>query len=128
MNLVKKCLLIALGSLCTALGIAGVFLPVLPTTPLLLAAAFLFSRSSERLNSWLIGTKAYKSYVEPFKNGQGVTVRKKLSILGVSYAVMAVSALVVAKPVVWGILSCVALFLLWLVAFRLPTLKDSTGE
>lgn len=127
MGFFKKCLFIVLGVLCAFLGILGVFLPVLPTTPLLLAAAFFFSRSSERLNSWLIQTKAYKAYVEPFKNGQGVTLKKKASILGISYTVLAISAFFVAKPVVWALLACVALFLLWLVAIRIPTVKSSQG-
>lgn len=128
MSALKKCLFIILGSLCTALGIAGVFLPVLPTTPLLLAAAFFFSRSSERLNAWLVETKAYKAYVEPFKSGRGVTVKKKLTILGISYSIMAVSAILVAKPIVWGILGCVAVFLLWLVTFYLPTERSVFDE
>lgn len=128
MSALKKCLFVILGSLCTALGIAGVFLPVLPTTPLLLAAAFFFSRSSERLNAWLVETKAYKAYVEPFKSGRGATVKKKLTILGISYSIMAVSAILVAKPIVWGILGCVAVFLLWLVAFYLPTERSVFDE
>ena len=121
MNPVKKVVFVSVGCLCVALGVAGAFLPVLPTTPFLLAAAFLFSRSSQRLNSWLVKTKVYKAYVEPINSGEGIPVRKKASILGVSYAVMAVSAITAARPSVWMILGCVAVFLFWLIGFHVPT-------
>ena len=44
----------ACGLLCLTLGFAGIFLPLLPTTPLVLLAAFCFSKSSERMHRWLI--------------------------------------------------------------------------
>ena len=43
------------GMLCLALGVIGLFLPLLPTVPFLLAAGFLFGKSSERLHRWLLG-------------------------------------------------------------------------
>ena len=69
--------MIGAGCIFTGLGFLGVFLPVLPTTPFLLLAAFLFSRSSERINNWLQGTKVYKAYVDPFKRDGGLTKKKK---------------------------------------------------
>lgn len=127
-NPLKKAIFVSVGCLCVVLGICGAFLPVLPTTPLLLAAAFLFSRSSQRLNDWLVKTKVYKTYVEPINAGDGIPLRKKASILGVSYAVMAVSAIAVARPLVWAILGCVAVFLFWLIGFRVPTAPATEME
>ncbi len=53
----KKMSLLIFGHICLLLGIIGAFLPVLPTTPFLLLAAFLYSQSSPKLHSWLINHK-----------------------------------------------------------------------
>ena len=68
------------GVIATGLGFMGVFMPVIPTTPFLLLAAFLFSRSSERFNTWLQGTKMYAAYVEPFKRDGGISKKKKVQV------------------------------------------------
>lgn len=121
MNAFARIILLACAWVCFALGCIGVFVPVLPTTPLLLLATFLFARSSKRCHDWICSTKVYKSYVLAFKEAGGMPATSKVRMLIVSYAVLAVSAVLVRKPFVWIILACVAVFLLWLVAFRIPT-------
>jgi uncharacterized membrane protein YbaN (DUF454 family) len=106
------------------LGAVGVFIPVLPTTPLVLLAAFLFAKSSPRCHAWLRKTRIYCAYVLPFLEQGGIPFKRKLHILGISYTVMGVSAVLVQKPLVWAILGAVALFLLWLMCVRIPTVGD----
>lgn len=53
----KKTFLLIAGHLCLVLGILGAFLPVLPTTPFLLLAAFCYSKSSDSLHSWIMNHK-----------------------------------------------------------------------
>ena len=114
----------ACGTVACGLGLLGIAVPVLPTTPFLLLAAFLFSRSSERMNAWLRSTKAYHLYVEPFKESGGIPMRRKVYILAVSYAVMGVSAILVCRWYVWTILGCVAIFLAWLMLIHIPTVVE----
>ena len=59
----------------------GVVLPILPTTPFILVAAFCFARSSARLNSWFKGTKVYKQVLEGYVTKRSMTLRAKLTIL-----------------------------------------------
>lgn len=99
-------------------------MPVLPTTPLLLLATFLFAKSSSRCHAWIVQTKIYQLYVQPFKDRGGIPFRRKIHILVMSYTLMAISAILVQKPLVWAILACVALFLLWLMCVRIPTVED----
>lgn len=121
------------GIICTALGLIGIFLPVLPTTPFLLLAAFLFARSSERLMKKLEASKAYQAYVVPFKENKGIEARVKNRILAISFSLMGVSAFVVRDIpgwnfVVWVILMLVCLWLLYLMKIRIPTLTPAMVE
>ena len=69
------------GFLCFALGMVGVVLPILPTMPFILVAAFCFARSSTRLNSWFKGTRVYKQVLEGYVTKRSMTLRAKLTIL-----------------------------------------------
>lgn len=119
----KRILLLVLAGTSCALGLIGVVVPVLPTTPLLLLAAFLFAKSSPRAHAWLTNTNAYAAYVEPFKQAGGIPLRAKVRILVISFSVMGISACLVRHPIVWIILGCVASFLLYLMLVRIPTVN-----
>lgn len=65
----RKRICFATGWLCVVLGVAGIFLPLLPTTPFLLAAAFCFGESSPRFHRWLTGNRYLNSYLENYRSG-----------------------------------------------------------
>ena len=66
-----------LGFLFVGLGLIGIFLPILPTTPFLLLASFFFARSSPRFDHWLQNTPWLGDYVRHYKQKSGVTLRTK---------------------------------------------------
>jgi uncharacterized membrane protein YbaN (DUF454 family) len=77
-----RVLLIALGTLCVALGALGMFLPVLPTTPFLLLAAFCYARSSTRFYRWIMTNRWCGGYIRNYREGRGIPlVQKALTIL-----------------------------------------------
>ena len=66
---------VALAFVCVGLGVIGMVLPILPTTPLFIAAACLFAKGSEKFHTWFLNTSLYKRYIESaVKNG---TMEKK---------------------------------------------------
>jgi len=75
---VKRRLLIGAGTLSTGLGIIGVFIPILPTTPFLLLAAACYMRSSERFYQWLINNRILGDYVRNYIEGRGMPIRIKI--------------------------------------------------
>ena len=76
-----KFLYLILGTLSLVLGIIGIFLPVLPTTPLLLLTAFCYYRGSERLYSWLMGHPYLGSYIRNFRENRIIPRRVKVYTL-----------------------------------------------
>lgn len=64
-----------------ALGIVGIALPVLPTTPFLLLASYFFAKGSDRFNRWFMSTDIYKNHLEEFVETKAMTLKKKLCIL-----------------------------------------------
>ena len=74
-------LLIAVGVVCVGLGFAGVFVPLLPTTPFLLLAAACFIRSSERFYTWLTTNRFVGSYVRNYMEHRATTIATKVASL-----------------------------------------------
>jgi uncharacterized membrane protein YbaN (DUF454 family) len=98
---VTKAILVVFGSLFVGLGVAGIFLPLLPTTPFLLLAAACFTRSSERLHTWLITHKRLGPYVSGYVTGSGIPVRAKVVTLVLLWGTISYCA-VYLVPMVWA--------------------------
>jgi len=82
-----KRLLIWLGFLMVGLGVAGIFLPLLPTTPFLLLAAYFFGRGSSRWHAWLLRHRHLGPYIHSFRSRRGLTTPQKIRI-GCSFTVL----------------------------------------
>lgn len=92
-----KYILAFLGSLSLALGILGIFLPVLPTTPFLLLAAALYVRSSERLYNWLMQHRHLGPYIKNFWENKAIPLRVKIVSVGLVWVTLLYCAVFVAK-------------------------------
>jgi uncharacterized membrane protein YbaN (DUF454 family) len=95
MTLPFRILLIASGTLCVALGVLGLFLPVLPTTPFLLLAAACYARSSPRFYHWLLTNRWCGEYIRNYREGNGIPLRQKVLTLLLLWLVIGYTAWVV---------------------------------
>ena len=77
-NQLLKWILIIAGTVCLGLGIIGIFLPILPTTPLLLLAAACYARSSKKFYDWLLNNRIIGSYIKNYREGKGVPLKVKI--------------------------------------------------
>ena len=92
-----KFLFAFLGSVSLVLGIMGVFLPVLPTTPFLLLAAAMYMRSSQRLYDWLMSHKHLGAYIRNFREHKALPLRVKVVSVTMVWATLLYCAIFVAK-------------------------------
>jgi uncharacterized protein len=105
----KKRLLILLGTLSLGLGILGIFLPVLPTTPFLLLTAYCYLRGSETFYARLMNHRILGSYIKNYLEYRAISARAKaVSIIGLWVSLTA-SLILVALPVVRLVLVAVGI-------------------
>jgi len=89
--MVKRILLLSIGFLSFGAGVIGIYVPLLPTTPLILFALFCFSKSSDRFHQWLVNTNVYKKYVKEFQETRAVSFANKIKILLFLYVSVGIS-------------------------------------
>ena len=109
-----KILLTILGLISLGLGILGAFLPVLPTTPLLLLAAFLFLRSNQRLYDWLMNHPKMGPYITNFIKHKAIPLRVKVIAVSTLWLTLLYCAVFVAEHwVLRGFFIMLAICITW---------------
>jgi uncharacterized membrane protein YbaN (DUF454 family) len=88
----KKRLLLVAGTISTGLGILGIFVPILPTTPFLLLAAACYLRSSERFYRWLINNRVFGAYIRNYMEGRGMPLNVKIFTILLLWLTIGLSA------------------------------------
>jgi uncharacterized membrane protein YbaN (DUF454 family) len=93
---------LALGLVAVGLGAVGAFLPLLPTTPLLLLAAYAFARSSERCHRWLLEHRVFGPIIDDWHRHRAIGRRSKVISTLSMLAVFALSFYMqLAAPILW---------------------------
>lgn len=91
-------LLVAVGWTSVVLGVIGIFLPVLPTTPFLLLAAGCFARSSPRFYHWLVNHKQLGPWIRDYLAGHGIPLKGKVYAIALMWASIGLSCYLVPLP------------------------------
>lgn len=110
---IKKILYMVVGCFWVALGAIGTVLPILPTVPFLMLAAYCFARSSKRLNIWFQSTKLYKNNLEDFVAGRGMTRKCKIRVMTMVSILMGIGFIMMGTKGV--IVGCIVLGIVWVM-------------
>ena len=119
-----RILWLLLGFLCVALGIIGAVLPVLPTTPFMLLAAFAFAKSSPRLHRWIVDHPTFGPPVRDWQAHGAISRRAKLMAPTAMAAVLLLSLVLGFK---WQIIAIQAATLVAVSVFILSRPEPPSG-
>ncbi len=119
-----RIILIILGTISLGIGITGIFIPGLPTTPFILLTAGLYVRSSEKLYRLLIQNKHLGKYIQDFQTYKGLTIKTKIYsiILMWIMILISVSYFISVNYLKWSIIGIGAIGTL-VMGYLLPTIK-----
>lgn len=87
----KRLFFLSLGAALLGIGAVGVILPLLPTTPFVLASFFCFTKSSKKAERWISNNRYFASYIENYKTKQGVPLDVKLKSILFLWVMLVVS-------------------------------------
>ena len=123
---IKRAILVTVGCMTLGLGCVGIVLPIPPIVPFFLITRYCFSASNERLHRWFIGTKLYKNHLESYVQKRGMTMKTKLTIIGMVTALMTVGFILMSKAPVGRIV----LSVVWMchLAYFLLVVKTIRNE
>ena len=96
-----KILFLILGLISLGLGVLGIFLPILPTTPFLLLSTALFARSSEKLHTWLLNHRILGEYIRSFMVDKSIPLKVKIMSIGLMWAAILSSVFWVVNGKTW---------------------------
>jgi uncharacterized membrane protein YbaN (DUF454 family) len=108
------------GALALALGLVGIFVPLLPTTPFVLLASFCFVRGSPALHARLLANRRFGPAIRDWEAGRGIPRRAKRVAIATTLVSLAFSAWLVGKALVTAMLAVLGVALVAYLA-RLPT-------
>ncbi|MEG0353521.1 MAG: YbaN family protein [Cellulosilyticaceae bacterium] len=117
----KKWIFIVLGTLALLLGIVGIFLPIIPTTPLVMLSAYFYSQSSDKFHHWLISTSIYKKYAKDFVENKQLSRKRKCILLSFA-TTMLLFPLIILGPWLKLIIVGLLIYLYYYFIFKIKTI------
>ena len=110
----RKIAYLIAGWLAVALGLVGAILPLLPTVPFMILAAFCFARSSPRLEAWLVDHRLFGEHIRNWRQRGAISMRaKRLALLAFACS-SALGFLLLAFPLSLVPLSCAVVGGAWI--------------
>ena len=118
-----KAILICVGCLSLVLGAIGVVLPLLPTVPFVLLAAFCFARSSSRLHGWLLANRWFGPSILSWQESRSIPLRVKYMAIATIVVSAAITLSFFIQPLLLKVVFVLALMIPVTIILRIPTRK-----
>jgi len=106
------------------LGIVGIFLPLLPTTPFLLLSAFCFAKSSDKFYQWLILNRVFGSYIQNYREKKGIPLKAKIMSVSLLW-ISILSSIILLKNIYFTIILPVIALLVSIHLLRMKTFRKA---
>lgn len=106
-----------------AIGMIGIFVPVLPTTPFLILSSILFAKSSPKFDKWLRNTVVFKDYAEDFIKDRSMTFNRKIKLMFLSDFMLAFPLFIVDSIYIKVFIIGIILFKYYYFIFKIKTNK-----
>lgn len=118
-------ILVGLGSFFLVLGIVGIFIPILPTTPFLLLATACFARGSKRFYNWLINNRWLGRYIQNYQEGRGIPLTVKLCIITLLWITITFSIIVIVSNYVIQMILIIIAIVVTIHILTIKTMKKN---
>ncbi|MCX7834125.1 MAG: YbaN family protein [Ignavibacteria bacterium] len=115
-----RVMLMIIGIISLVLGIIGIFLPLLPTTPFLLLSAACFAKSSKKFYRWLLENKYFGEYIRNYKEKRGIPIKVKIYSCSLLWATILFSVIFVIDSI---IIKFVLVIIALIVSYHILSLK-----
>ena len=119
---------IVVGFIALGLGVIGIILPVVPTTPLLLLASFCFVKGSERFEIWFKGTTIYKRHLESFVKERSMTFRQKATILLFADVMIAIPFILIDSLPIRIMLLLIVIYKYYYFIYKIKTIWNEVNK
>jgi len=116
-------ILIFSGSFFLIIGIFGVFLPILPTTPFLLLTAACYAKGSEKFYNWLINNRWLGEYINNYLEGRGIPLNTKLFAITFLWVTIGFSTFIIVTNFLIQILLIIIAIVVTIHIITFKTLK-----
>lgn len=117
-------LFITAGIILTGIGMIGILVPVLPTTPLLILASICFVKGSDRFDRWFKNTRLYKNYAEDFVKDRSMTFARKAKLMALSDFMLAFPLIKLDNLYLRLFIILVIIFKYWYFIFKIKTKRE----
>ncbi len=96
-NLILNKILIGTGTFFLLIGIIGIFIPILPTTPFLLLTAACYAKGSKKFYNWLINNKWFGEYIKNYRERRGIPLSVKIISITILWITIAFSTFIIVS-------------------------------